>query len=113
MGWRWQRWKEHERERTLHPCPTCDTNIDAPLLSWRQGIHRAWCPTYGQVLLGMFSSLVLLALIAAIATAALGPNRDRYFDWRLFAFLLDMVVTMLFFHVKARRTHARAAANTG
>lgn len=113
VGGRWQRWKEIERDRTLDPCPTCDTHIDAPLLSWRQGVHRTWCPTYGQKLVGAFASLLFIGVTAAITTAVLGPNRERYFDWRLFAWVLDMVVILLFFHLRARRARARSATTLG
>ncbi len=104
MGLR-QRWKEIEWERTLHPCPSCDTHADAPLLSWRQGVHRAWCPTYGQKLFGMFGGTLVLGTIGALA-----PKDGKYFDWRLFAFLLNVVVVMLLVHVRARQAHARGGS---
>jgi hypothetical protein len=94
--------KQIERERTLHPCPSCDTHADAPLLSWRQGVHRTWCPTYGRTLLAMFLGLLALAVIGVFA-----PKRGRYFDWRLFAFTLNAVVVMLLFHLRARKARAR------
>ena len=58
--------------------PTRAPTADAPLLSWRQGVHRAWCPTYGRLLFGMFIAFVLLGIIGAVA-----PKSGRYFDWRL------------------------------
>lgn len=92
-----------ERERSLHPCTSCDMNSDAPLLSWRQGVHRAWCPTYGLTLLGIFVAFLVLAVVGALA-----PKNGRYFDWRLFAFLLNAIVVMLLVHVRARRARARS-----
>jgi len=37
-----------------------------------------------------------------------GPKNGRYFDWRLFAFLLNAVVVLLLVHVKAKTAHARS-----
>ncbi len=91
-----------ERGRGLGPCSSCDMNSDAPLLSWRQGVHRAWCPTYGSTLLGLFVAFLVLAVVGALA-----PKNGRYFDWRLYAFLLNAIVVMLLVHVRARRARAR------
>ena len=98
-----QRWMNIARE-PLYPCPNCDSHADAPLLSWRQGTHRAWCPTYGRLLFGTFFGFVLLGSIGAVA-----PKNGRYFDWRLFAFMLNAVAVMLLVHVQARQARTRAA----
>ncbi len=66
------------------------------------GVHRAWCPTYGRLLFGMFVAFVVLGIIGAVA-----PKNGRYFDWRLFAFLLNAVVVLLLVHVQVRTARAR------
>ena len=102
-----QSWRDIGGE-PLYPCPHCDTHADVPLLSWRQGMHRAWCPTYGRLLFGMFIAFVLLGIIGALA-----PKSGRYFDWRLFAFLLNAVAIMLLVHVQAREARARSEGISG
>lgn len=54
------------------------------------------------MLLGIFIALLVLAVIGALA-----PKGGRYFDWRLFAFLLNVVVGLLFLHVRASKARAR------
>jgi len=56
----------------------------------------------------MFTAFVLLGIIGAVA-----PKSGRYFDWRLFAFLLNAVAVMLLFHVHARATRARSEGISG
>ena len=43
MG-RWEHWKEWEREWTLHPCKYCDAHADVSVWSWKDSMHRWWCP---------------------------------------------------------------------
>ena len=106
MGLR-QWWRDIDGER-LYPCLHCDAHSDAPLLNWRRGTHRAWCPTYGRLLFGMFFAFVLLGIIGAVA-----PKNGRYFDWRLFTFLLNAIAVMLLIHVQARQAHARSGRIRG
>ncbi len=61
----WQRWKEWERNWTLHPCKYCDTHADAPLTSWKNGtLHRWWCPAltrklgWGAIILPVYFRLI-------------------------------------------------------
>jgi hypothetical protein len=40
----WDRWKAWEREWTLNPCKYCDTHADVSVYSWKDSMHRWWCP---------------------------------------------------------------------
>jgi len=56
----------------------------------------------------MFFAFVLLGSIGALT-----PTSGRYFDWRLFAFMLNAVAVMLLVHVQARQARARSEGISG
>lgn len=40
----WERWKAAERDWTLNPCKYCDTHAGVSVYSWKDSMHRWWCP---------------------------------------------------------------------
>lgn len=65
-------------------------------------------PDLRTLLFGMFFTFVLLGSIGVLA-----PKSGRYFDWRLFAFMLNVVAVMLLVHVQARQARARLEGMSG